>query len=432
MKTLIHAAVVTLCAASTTQAQQAVQWKVSDGGNGHWYALMSGSMCQTEFSNRAAAGGAHLATISSSGENDFVHGLINVGSGFWTYFGWVQNLGSSGFSEPGGGWGWGNGEPVTYVGWGANEPNNGGSTGIAENYAIMFPGLSYWVDARECVADQAVIEFSADCNNDGIIDYGQCRDGTLPDYNGNNIPDCCERGEECVVGSYPLQWRADGGGNGHWYQARQCDCCFAQAAAIATSIGGQLASIDEAGEQSRVVIVVPSTRAAKLGGFREPAADQYLGWQWLSGRPFNPAFISWADGNPGCCGDDQYWLFLQATPGGGFGLHDGFNCAWPGSDFMLIEWDADCNNDGVVDYGQILQGQLADLNTDGVPDICQQPICADADLFRDFNVNGADLGILLSQWGPNTPLTVSDINGDGVVSGVDLGLLLSFWGPCPN
>jgi hypothetical protein len=294
------------------------------------------------------------------------------------------------------------------------------------------------VESGYCVAraendwvTSAVIEWSADCNNDGIIDYGQCHDGTLPDYNSNNVPDCCERGEACVVGSYPVRWRFEDGGNGHWYQARQCDCCFAQAAAIATSIGGQLASIDEAGEQSRVVIVVPSTRAAKLGGFREPAADQYLGWQWLSGRPFNPAFISWADGNPGCCGADQYWLFLQATPGGGFGLHDGFNCAWPGSDFMLIEWDADCNNDGVVDFGQILQGQLADLNADGVPDACQQPTCADADIYRDFNVNGADLGILLSQWGPITPLTESDLNGDGVVDGADLGLLLSFWGGCP-
>jgi hypothetical protein len=98
---------------------------------------------------------------------------------------------------------------------------------------------------------------------------------------------------------------------------------------------------------------------------------------------------------------------------------------------LLVEWSADCNNDGIVDYGQILQGELADLNTDGVPDICQQPTCVDADIYRDFNVNGADLGILLSQWGPITPLTESDLNGDGVVDGADLGLLLSFWGGCP-
>lgn len=57
--------------------------------------------------------------------------------------------------------------------------------------------------------------------------------------------------------------------------------------------------------------------------------------------------------------------------------------------------------------------------------------CSDADLFRDSIVNGADLGILLSQWGPNPSPTVSDLNRDGAVDGMDLGLPLSFWGPCP-
>jgi hypothetical protein len=34
MKNLTHTAVVTLFAASAVHAQEAVQWKVSDGGNG--------------------------------------------------------------------------------------------------------------------------------------------------------------------------------------------------------------------------------------------------------------------------------------------------------------------------------------------------------------------------------------------------------------
>jgi len=37
----------------------------------------------------------------------------------------------------------------------------------------------------------------------------------------------------------------------------------------------------------------------------------------------------------------------------------------------IIEWDADCNADGIVDYGQILRGELADLNGNGVPDVCE-------------------------------------------------------------
>jgi hypothetical protein len=83
-----------------------------------------------------------------------------------------------------------------------------------------------------------------------------------------------------------------------------------------------------------------------------------------------------------------------------------------------------------VDYGQILTGQLADLDSNGVPDTCQQPTCAEADIYRDFNVNGADLGILLSEWGPAPSGTVSDINLDGQVNGADLGYLLNSWGSC--
>ena len=55
------------------------------------------------------------------------------------------------------------------------------------------------------------------------------------------------------------------------------------------------------------------------------------------------------------------------------------------------------------------------------------------DIFANGIVNGADLGAMLSYWGPRTsdPFSVaSDINGDGLINGGDLGLLLSYWGPC--
>ena len=40
---------------------------------------------------------------------------------------------------------------------------------------------------------------------------------------------------------------------------------------------------------------------------------------------------------------------------------------------------------------------------------------------------GADLGVLLSQWGTGGS---ADVSGDGTVDGADLGALLSAWGPC--
>jgi hypothetical protein len=87
----------------------------------------------------------------------------------------------------------------------------------------------------------------------------------------------------------------------------------------------------------------------------------------------------------------------------------------------------DCDHDGIGDTCEIAAGAV-DFNHDTVPDTCQCP----ADLFVDRQVNGADLGALLSQWGPATTSTVSDINRDGVVNGADLGYLLNAWGPCPN
>jgi len=47
----------------------------------------------------------------------------------------------------------------------------------------------------------------------------------------------------------------------------------------------------------------------------------------------------------------------------------------------------------------------------------------------DDVVDGADLGLLLGDWGSS--LSQRDINQDGVVDGADLGLLLGEWGPCP-
>ena len=87
----------------------------------------------------------------------------------------------------------------------------------------------------------------------------------------------------------------------------------------------------------------------------------------------------------------------------------------------------DCNGNGSPDSCDIASGLLHDINGDGTPDECQCP----GDLFANGTVNGADLGILLSEWG-KTGSFVADINWDGVVGGGDLTVLLGAWGPCPN
>jgi len=56
--------------------------------------------------------------------------------------------------------------------------------------------------------------------------------------------------------------------------------------------------------------------------------------------------------------------------------------------------------------------------------------CA-ADLNGDGIVDGGDLGMLLSEFGPCDDDCVADLNGDGIVDGADLGQLLANWGSCP-
>ena len=49
------------------------------------------------------------------------------------------------------------------------------------------------------------------------------------------------------------------------------------------------------------------------------------------------------------------------------------------------------------------------------------------DLDGDGMVSGADVGVLLVQWGPCTGECTADFNGDGIVDGSDFGILLTYW-----
>ncbi len=63
-----------------------------------------------------------------------------------------------------------------------------------------------------------------------------------------------------------------------------------------------------------------------------------------------------------------------------------------------------------------------------------EPQCLDClgDVECSGMVDGVDLGILLSRWGPAPPDDDADVNADGAVDGIDLGLLLADWGLCPQ
>lgn len=84
---------------------------------------------------------------------------------------------------------------------------------------------------------------------------------------------------------------------------------------------------------------------------------------------------------------------------------------------------ADADMDGRTDVVTLTQGV-------GLLMVTRSYLCPPSEVPGDLNgdgaVNGADLGILLSQWGAAAGAT-ADLNGDGTVNGSDLGILLSGW-----
>lgn len=60
---------------------------------------------------------------------------------------------------------------------------------------------------------------------------------------------------------------------------------------------------------------------------------------------------------------------------------------------------------------------------------CDSGSC-EGDFNNDGNVDGADFGAILAQWGPCSGCA-GDLDNNGAVGGSDIGIILSKWGACP-
>ncbi|MDG2031580.1 MAG: di-heme oxidoredictase family protein [Phycisphaerales bacterium] len=86
----------------------------------------------------------------------------------------------------------------------------------------------------------------------------------------------------------------------------------------------------------------------------------------------------------------------------------------------------DCNDNGVIDLLDILNGTSADADGNGELDEC---FCL-GDINGDGEVDGVDLSSLLGNW--NTTAPAADLNQNGLVEGGDLAVLLGEWGNCDS
>jgi hypothetical protein len=423
MRTLQSLGVVSSIALSSSAAlaQDAVQWRLEDGGNGHWYRVFNDPRDWNSANAQCSLIGAHLGTVTTAAEDDFVKDLVGRSGGDQPWLGASQLSGQSASF----GWSWITGEPWIYTGWCLGEPND---SGVDERFLQYHSSSCGWNDNRllDC---SYVAEWSADCNNDGIVDYGQILRFQLIDDNGNNVPDCCESKLGCQ--SSAVQWPVTEGGNGHWYVLTNGYERWPNARIQAQDMGADLATMTSAEENAFIASAFNGLRFW-LGARR--SSTNFSTFEWVTGEAWS--YESWRPGEPNTCNPcgqaefvqsgnglwDDTGLVVNATPD-----HPGF----PG----LVEFTADCNNDGIVDYGQIRAGELEDLDANNIPDCCENGTNCDpcrADIDQSGNVTGVDLAAILNNWGTSGGKQPrSDVNGDGVVDGADLAELLNSWGPCP-
>ena len=207
----VAAGVAAMSIAANACAQTAVEWRVQDGGNGHWYRRLGEFRNWPSAKARCEQLGGHLASLTSSAEWSWAINATGITEG---YVGAFQDHSAADYSEPNGGWRWVTGEPFVVSGSymmgfddcpGAAPPSCNCGAGAQDALFIMgccSHMLNDNQDGTSVDCDMGVnlpfppvdslIEWSADCNNDGLIDYGQILAGDLSDANANNIPDCCE------------------------------------------------------------------------------------------------------------------------------------------------------------------------------------------------------------------------------------------------
>ena len=211
--------------------------------------------------------------------------------------------------------------------------------------------------------------------------------------------------------STAVQWTTASGGNGHWYEVATTPRTFFQARDWAVDNGGSLALIDSSQENQFLFQLVLSTTGSWSGAgpffglFQDPSNPSFSepngGWIWVDGTPRSGRFDSFCGGQP-----DNSWggqsLAVYWAPGGSPQSCWDDDIAWTDlttfTGTHLIEWSADCNADGIVDYGQSLSGQLTDANSNGIPDSCEVGPCP-GDISGNGAVDGVDLTLLLGVWG---------------------------------
>jgi hypothetical protein len=226
--------------------------------------------------------------------------------------------------------------------------------------------------ARDIDGDGTLDACQQDCDHNNIPDAYEFATGIAQDCNGNGVIDMCEGGD-CDDDGTP-------------------DVCEVQGGA--TDCNGDL---------------VPDSCQSSLdcNGNGIPESCEGAGDCDFDGLPDSCEILAGAidcnlDGIPDSC-----QAFLDCDDNGTL------DACEPGKD---------CDANGEPDLCEIQLG-APDVDNDNRLDICEYARC-DFDLNNAVNAN--DLAFMLSVWGSNS--AIADVSGDGIVGGADLAVLLTNWG----
>jgi hypothetical protein len=461
----VTAAIAVGASVTVAGAQNAaVQWKVSEGGNGHWYMLDSSRRPWTGAADRASALGGHLVTVNSYAEHVFLRSSVFIYCCSMSDT-WMGATRSSTDEE----YHWVTGEqfaplPEIYFN---NNSAGWDAPALYLEQVIRFNWVGEWGGESNSANEGnfSVVEWSADCNNDGIVDYGQILSRQFDDLNGNNIPDCCEMGTPCVLPDAchigetlledsfdaveldPRLWRvvlpqecamvtAGAGqvtcrGRGHLQTASEFPVAGTaihvhsqfkfsdglEIVAIQLLTDGAVTSSAnyEACNNGLVVYFQPSAGDGvpiRIGGLGEISVGQPIARgvvQWQANEWFELDIHV-----------DAHTIKVSMNKVSDPSVVAERLVSWSGTPrgFRVSLFDREFCGNGGVDFDEVTISRPGvpgiDCDQNGIVDTCD--IAAGA---PDINHNGT----------PDTCECIGDIYVDRAINGADLGALLAYWGP---
>jgi len=183
--------IIGLLSFNTTVHSTPIQWKVENGGNGHWYEKVDAQVDWLSAKNSAESTlyqgkFGHLVTITSVEENLWITNYIS------TEEIWIGGYQKDGSQEPGGGWAWVTGEEWNYSNWSSSSPNDSphNEDGLLLYYPTNEDGVSWDDRNRSQIRDGYIVEYEnsgfinyEDSDNDGVIDQlDSCLNTPLGSY----------------------------------------------------------------------------------------------------------------------------------------------------------------------------------------------------------------------------------------------------------